>query len=632
MFCQITADELSALLAKLSGDLEKNRWYGSIRIALKSDELDRRRQKLESAKLNLVLAQQSLSSAFQFRHSQQFSEIINMHKVLRDTVAFGKQKETSFDGSRGTSHQAQLSASFSSSFPRMRKKHYCEDRRSLVTLPRLFNWVIQLQLRRHSKYWTFNFRIWNHRSDDSPIFKCVIDGDIDGLKKVISARQASLYDVTPSGITLLHIAVKKGDYSMAKYLISHVGGVSWVEGIARELCFKVFESIYFDSSQTSHNDTILARIPQPESTDFKSLFHLLKSNDRDAHYEADFAAWAFGKPRDLKISFEDAQEIVQESFQMILDEYWCFTSIARHLKAAFVVQRYGYPMLNPALSRKCLTGLYSRFGKKEVWREAGLARWSSALTSAADSLGRRCETNYSDKNLGNARYILSSIVAAEGRNQLKQLGRQSPLSIFLLHTFRRNWFSVQERVSERANLWVAELKSAGLKNETIEQYCAYEKQHLVSGTYRHWHSQLDDRLVGIRFIRLDTDKSAGAWRVWISWPLDEHAGEFWKGVENGMQRRPEHNDAEDLEPEVPGAWQDEEPERHSCWAQADHVRRIVGQKANSSRKARRLLRQIGFYSVPEGKQNCCVEAQGSVETLRQCAKTTSKDFRQYLIR
>lgn len=62
MFCQRTADELTFLLDKLSGDLDKNRWYGAIRIAFKSDELDRRRQKLEGAKLNLVLAQQSLNS------------------------------------------------------------------------------------------------------------------------------------------------------------------------------------------------------------------------------------------------------------------------------------------------------------------------------------------------------------------------------------------------------------------------------------------------------------------------------------------------------------------------------------------------------------------------------------------
>lgn len=392
----------------------------------------------------------------------------------------------------------------------------------------------------------------------------------------------------------------------------------------RESCFEVLESTYFDSSQFSHNHTILARIPQPESTNFKSLFHLLVSNDRDAQYEADLATWTFGKPRGLEMSFQDTQQIVQETFQMILDEYWCFSSIADHLRAAFVGQRHAYPMLNPALSRKCLTKLYSRFGKKEVWREASLVRWSSALTSVADSMGKRSGLSFSEKYLANARYLLSSIIEAGVH---KQLGHQSPLSIYLLPTFRGEWASKQEQLNERTNSWVAELMNAGLRNETLEEYSAYEKRCLVSGDYEHWRSQLDDRLIGIRFIGLETGNSAGAWRVWISWPPDEHAGEFWERIETDMQQRQQHENAEDLHPEVPGAWQDREPDSHSCWAQAGHVRRIAGQKKpRSGRKACRILRQIGSFDLPKEKYSCCTEAQATVKTLRQCLKTSSKRF------
>lgn len=150
-------------------------------------------------------------SAFQFRHSQQFSEIIKMHKVFTDTIAIGAKSENPFqrrrrnDSPKRTFHRARISCEVSTSFERMRKEQSREDRGFLITLPRLFGWVIQLQLWRQSNNWTFNVRVWNPRPDDSPIFKCALDGDIAGLERIISARQASLYDVTLSGITLLHV-------------------------------------------------------------------------------------------------------------------------------------------------------------------------------------------------------------------------------------------------------------------------------------------------------------------------------------------------------------------------------------------------------------------------------------------
>ncbi|OAQ66837.1 ankyrin repeats (many copies) domain-containing protein [Pochonia chlamydosporia 170] len=60
---------------------------------------------------------------------------------------------------------------------------------------------------------------WNVRPWSSPIFDAVSAGSISNLMEMLSSGRGSLYDRTPCGQTLLHIAAYNGRFDMAKSLI-----------------------------------------------------------------------------------------------------------------------------------------------------------------------------------------------------------------------------------------------------------------------------------------------------------------------------------------------------------------------------------------------------------------------------
>jgi hypothetical protein len=55
--------------------------------------------------------------------------------------------------------------------------------------------------------WDLKFRTYNVRPLDSPIFQYCKEGDLEGVKRLLRAGQASLLDVTPSGGSLITVSI-----------------------------------------------------------------------------------------------------------------------------------------------------------------------------------------------------------------------------------------------------------------------------------------------------------------------------------------------------------------------------------------------------------------------------------------
>lgn len=96
--------------------------------------------------------------------------------------------------------------SLSRSGKRWKGEPPAETRLQFVTPTRLFGWACQVQILRYANNLTINFRTYNYRPNDSPIFQYAWDGDLVKLKHLMSNRQGSIFDVKPDGYTLLHVS------------------------------------------------------------------------------------------------------------------------------------------------------------------------------------------------------------------------------------------------------------------------------------------------------------------------------------------------------------------------------------------------------------------------------------------
>jgi CTP:molybdopterin cytidylyltransferase MocA len=55
--------------------------------------------------------------------------------------------------------------------------------------------------------WDLSFRAYNVRPWNSPIFQCCLNGDLEGVRKLIRNGEASLLDVTPTGDGLITVSI-----------------------------------------------------------------------------------------------------------------------------------------------------------------------------------------------------------------------------------------------------------------------------------------------------------------------------------------------------------------------------------------------------------------------------------------
>ncbi|EEU38239.1 uncharacterized protein NECHADRAFT_77012 [Fusarium vanettenii 77-13-4] len=88
-----------------------------------------------------------------------------------------------------------------------------------LQLPR---WILQktwdFQFYRSYDGWKFQLKNWNIRPDDSPVFEFVVEGRTDLILELFNTNEASLYDVTEDGETLIELSMICRQYDVTKSL------------------------------------------------------------------------------------------------------------------------------------------------------------------------------------------------------------------------------------------------------------------------------------------------------------------------------------------------------------------------------------------------------------------------------
>ena len=109
---------------------------------------------------------------------------------------------------------------------------------------------------------------------------------------------------------------------------------------------------------------------------------------------------------------------------------------------------------------------------------------------------------------------------------------------YLLHYtyFGRSLMYAAGRIDDAVQSWITILSAMDVdlvEYGRHEQHAiAQSSQYLTLIKYHVCLEQPIEHYYHSRIINLEYGPSASDWKVWISWPLDEWAGEFWNWVEN----------------------------------------------------------------------------------------------------
>ena len=91
-------------------------------------------------------------------------------------------------------------------------------------------WLINRAWSLHAVYaasgWTFKPRMMNVIPEDSKLFRCAERGDVQGIRELFASREASPFDCTSHGLTVLHSAASSS-VGLCRFLIEQGADASY---------------------------------------------------------------------------------------------------------------------------------------------------------------------------------------------------------------------------------------------------------------------------------------------------------------------------------------------------------------------------------------------------------------------
>ncbi|TGO53322.1 hypothetical protein BOTNAR_0298g00060 [Botryotinia narcissicola] len=229
--CRRGTDILNTTVKDLNGAISKRRKIGSAKVVLKKDALDKFRNRLRDAQYMLMLSRQTYSDALQMeyhklqieavqsianRQLQEFEELkvsitrsanVMSSTLLQsgDTVVYNYETKRPMRGRTRTKLDKQAK--------RFQKK---------FSTPQLFSsssYTWDFSGYQAPSGWTFKFRQYYTLKSDSPVWRCLSDGDISGLQVLFQSKRATPFDRTNFGIALLDFASMRENYDMCRLLL-----------------------------------------------------------------------------------------------------------------------------------------------------------------------------------------------------------------------------------------------------------------------------------------------------------------------------------------------------------------------------------------------------------------------------
>ena len=223
--CEAAAEDVKDVCSELLSLMRKSRTRGSIRSVLKRDVVARNQQRLNSIKLDLLLAQ----SAYGDARMGAFMRQASFHGIMPATHYLQSSRPDESDPSAGAStstgehtatlksnsdptavtqhiHRDIVSRRDKSQYERMRERD--EQSTEYTIGVRWISMVFKVRLHKAYYNWGLNVTRYNVRPFNAEVFQVVLRGDVAGLQCLLDNHQASIHDVDPDGGGSLEVSSK----------------------------------------------------------------------------------------------------------------------------------------------------------------------------------------------------------------------------------------------------------------------------------------------------------------------------------------------------------------------------------------------------------------------------------------
>ncbi|KAL2855654.1 hypothetical protein BJX68DRAFT_231018, partial [Aspergillus pseudodeflectus] len=183
-----------------------------MKLVWKKDAIKARKQNLDTIKGTLVLLQGSYCSVSIREHDA----------TIRQLVAVIQSQTSGSTKCLGTHQEPQGYLQVSAKRVKRARGSNTRSAEYRLRIPLAFiNKVWTLQTNRMMSGWTFTFQTHNLISDSSPVFQYCAEGNVAEVQRLFSSRLASPVDCLSNGTSLLSIAAFNGETEMCQLLLNN---------------------------------------------------------------------------------------------------------------------------------------------------------------------------------------------------------------------------------------------------------------------------------------------------------------------------------------------------------------------------------------------------------------------------
>ena len=409
----------------------------------------------------------------------------------------------------------------------------------------------ELDIRRAARGWDFSIRSYRIVPFDADIFLAIEQQDLDKVRQLLSNGEASKWDRSPHGLTVLHVA--------AKFCSDSENGLA---------IFELFANIGADINAISFAGTSVQQtLPMYANpyTNSSAKLRIVKAY-RICISHPDWITQLFlrnsGKTCIESTIYDLCPSAPPEAVHLALNQIWppWNDMILSHRLESLLPweERFAWAA-SPLCIRACLGHpdvFRNSIAQCDVGKKKALVHYTLLALSFFQSVGL-C------KDAEEARRILKDIFSADsiflhsaetwevqpvllGFIEIYCFGKLLLYKIRYRISADFRLSKMMSRVEEGLKCFLSEM--ALLEVDRLSPFEAQMKHRgraiLEPGTclsVDHVAREGWEIYSNIRIIRLDSGLGADNWQLWLSNPLDEWAGEFWDMIEHPERR-------------IPGAW------------------------------------------------------------------------------
>ncbi|KAL2853181.1 hypothetical protein BJX68DRAFT_234158 [Aspergillus pseudodeflectus] len=513
---QVFHQDLETLVIKVSKYRSTaDRKLGAVKLVLKRETFRIQRQNLDNLKSTLSLLQLACYHASVSQASR--------NSLTDDTTARSHEEDS--NGCRQMARKVdgeKRSNRWYRNEYRFRTPLYFMDKMWTIRTTNLYGWKFTLQVN--------NVIPW-----DSPVFRHCRRGEIEEVKMLFSSGSASPFDCTSDGITLLHMASRKGQVDMCRFLLENGANRNYRNE-------KGLSPLHYVNRYL-----ILTDLGPEDGVWIYDLYRLFLQEAEEILFE-DYMADSI---RIARFSFSAPLDTLSLIQSHSFDNYSILPLEVR-FKRAMALNTMLHCNLSPQVVQLAMGGSpidQAAYLLEDVNGETLLHKITQAMGATLSI----------DGSIGVEAWLPLLSDALSAQADLHKISRsyriqKTPLLGFVMsYAWGRTYiYGLQVwSFASAIQLWASMMRDTGVDLETygrVEDCLLHSEitDYWIPVAMLHTHETHDSPLGSSEAMRPALARTIGLnygpkpedWHLWVTNPIDELVGEFWEMVDRSLEVMP----------------------------------------------------------------------------------------------